>query len=147
VTSDELARRIDRLEAFEAIRQLKARYFRYVDTKQWDAFRELFTEDLEVNFAESTTGPKTREEFVASASRHFVGAMSVHHGHVPEIELVDETHATAIWPMYDLVETPPESSFESHEGWGHYTEEYRRVDGTWLISKSALTRLKRVGQG
>ena len=45
--------------------------------------------------------------------------------------------------MYDLVETPPESEYESHTGWGHYTEEYRKVDGRWLISRTQLTRLKR----
>lgn len=70
--------------------------------------------------------------------------MSVHHGHVPEIEILDDDHARGIWPMYDLVETPPESAYESHTGWGHYAEEYRRVDGRWLISRTQLTRLKRV---
>jgi len=30
-----------------AIRQLKARYFRFPDTKQWDAWRELFSEDFQ----------------------------------------------------------------------------------------------------
>ena len=32
-------------EDIEAIRQLKARYFRFVDTKQWDRWGDLFTED------------------------------------------------------------------------------------------------------
>ena len=39
----------DDLEALEAIRRLKARYFRYVDTKQWDRFGELFCEDAELH--------------------------------------------------------------------------------------------------
>ena len=29
----------------EQIKQLKARYFRLMDTKDWDAWRELFTDD------------------------------------------------------------------------------------------------------
>ena len=29
--------RIERLEAIEAVRNLKARYFRLMDIKQWDA--------------------------------------------------------------------------------------------------------------
>ncbi len=34
---------------------------------------------------------------------------------------------------------------EEHlHGWGHYHEEYRRVDGVWLISYRALTRLRQV---
>ena len=34
------------LVEIEAIKQLKARYFRLLDTKRWDAWREVFTEDL-----------------------------------------------------------------------------------------------------
>ena len=30
----------------EAIKQLKARYCRYLDTKQWDDWRTLFTDDF-----------------------------------------------------------------------------------------------------
>jgi 3-phenylpropionate/cinnamic acid dioxygenase small subunit len=30
----------------EAIRELKARYFRLMDTKDWDGWKELFTLDL-----------------------------------------------------------------------------------------------------
>ena len=33
-------------DELEAIRQLKARYFRFMDTKDWDAWRELFTDDV-----------------------------------------------------------------------------------------------------
>ena len=36
---------IEQLWDIEAIKQLKARYFRYIDTKDWDAFSQLFTED------------------------------------------------------------------------------------------------------
>ena len=35
------------LVEIEAIRQLKARYFRLLDTKQWDAWLEVFTEDFQ----------------------------------------------------------------------------------------------------
>lgn len=140
---DDLRKTVERLAAIEDIRQLKARYFRFVDTKNWEGFAELFTEDLQIDFEESTSRPLTKDQFVASVARHFQGAMSVHHGHVPEIEILDAEHARGIWPMYDLVETPPESEYESHTGWGHYTEEYRKVDGRWLISRTQLTRLKR----
>ena len=36
-----------RLTAIEDIKALKARYCRYVDTKDWVAFRSLFTDDAE----------------------------------------------------------------------------------------------------
>src|SRR5271163_4832520 len=33
-------------EAIEAIKQLKARYCRYLDTKDWAAWRSIFTDDF-----------------------------------------------------------------------------------------------------
>jgi 3-phenylpropionate/cinnamic acid dioxygenase small subunit len=33
------------LEEIEAIKRLKARYFRLMDTKQWDQWGDVFTED------------------------------------------------------------------------------------------------------
>ncbi|HWD03515.1 MAG TPA: nuclear transport factor 2 family protein [Amycolatopsis sp.] len=141
---ESIERTVQRLADLEDIRQLKARYFRAVDLKLWDLFADLFTDDLEIDFAESTSNPMTREQFVESARCHFEGGLSVHHGHVPEIEIVDETHARGIWPMFDLVETPAESTYESHTGYGHYTEEYRKEDGVWKISRTRLSRIKRV---
>jgi len=144
VSEGDLERRIRRLETIEEVRQVKARYFRCVDLRLWDEFEDLFTDDLEVDFEESTSKPKGKREFLASVARHFVTGYSVHHGHVPEIEVVDDTTTTAIWPMYDRVESPSDSGYVSHEGWGHYTETYRRCpDGKLRISRSRLTRIRR----
>jgi 3-phenylpropionate/cinnamic acid dioxygenase small subunit len=30
----------------ESIKQLKARYYRYLDTKDWDRWRDVFTDDF-----------------------------------------------------------------------------------------------------
>lgn len=142
--NSDLEARIRRLEASEEIRNLKARYFRCVDFRLWDEFADLFTDDLEVDFAESTSGAKGKSEFLASVARHFETGYSVHHGHVPEIEIIDDTTATAVWPMYDRVESPEDSGYVSHEGWGHYTETYRRCDdGRWRICRSRLSRIRR----
>jgi len=144
---ESLEQAVRRLVAIEEIKRLKARYFRCVDFKQWDEFATLFTEDLVIDFPESTSGPRTREEFVASARRHFQDGLSIHHGHLPEITVHDDDHATAIWPMFDLVEMPHTSAYESHTGYGHYTEQYRRVAGEWRIARTQLTRVKRVSLG
>ena len=141
---ESLEQAVRRLLAIEDIKRLKARYFRCVDFKQWEEFATLFTDDLVIDFAESTSGPRTREEFVASARRHFQDGISVHHGHLPEITVEDEDNARAIWPMFDLVEMPDSSPYESHTGYGHYIEQYRRVDGQWRIARTQLTRVKRV---
>ena len=35
----------DELDAIEQIKKLKARYFRCMDTKDWDGFQNVFTAD------------------------------------------------------------------------------------------------------
>ncbi|MGQ0464205.1 MAG: nuclear transport factor 2 family protein [Sporichthyaceae bacterium] len=140
-----LEERIARLEAAEEIRRLKARYFRCVDLRQWEEFADLFTDDFVPEFGESTSGPASKADFVAAVARHFEDGISVHHGHEPEIEILDADNATGLWPMYDLVESSADSGYVSHTGWGHYAERYRRCsDGRWRICFSRLTRIKRV---
>jgi len=123
----------------EAIRQLKARYFRLMDTKQWEAWGEVFTADAVV---EASPDPdqifRGRAEIVASVSEALRGAVTVHHGHMPEIELTGRNRARGIWAMYDFVDLP---QLLLH-GWGHYHEEYRREDGVWRIASTKLTRLR-----
>jgi uncharacterized protein (TIGR02246 family) len=127
------------LDEIEAIKQLKARYFRLMDTKQWAAYGEVFTEDAQLAASpdpnETFTG---RTEIVRRVSAALREATTVHHGHMPEIELTGPDSATGIWAMYDFVELP---KLVLH-GWGHYHEEYAKQGGAWRIRRSRLTRLR-----
>lgn len=144
---ESLEARIGRLETIEEIKLLKARYFRYLDLHRWDALRDLFTDDARFDIAESTSHPATADDFITSVGRHLSTAMSVHHGHMPEIVVEDEEHASGIWAMYDLVEPGADATFPVLTGFGHYTEDYRRVDGRWRIAALRLTRLRRSVDG
>jgi hypothetical protein len=66
-------------------------------------------------------------------------SVTVHHGHMPEIELTSDTAATGIWAMFDWVDMPQLVL----RGYGHYEETYRVEDGCWRIAHSRLTRLRR----
>ncbi|MFI7195133.1 nuclear transport factor 2 family protein [Nocardia nova] len=134
---------VQRLKDIEEIKQLKACYFRYVDLHWWSELRALFTDDAVFEIGESTSSPKTSDEFVASVGRHLNEAMSVHHGHMPEIRIVDAETAYGIWAMFDAVEPSTRSGYPALTGYGHYTESYRRIDGRWRIARLRLTRLKR----
>ena len=127
------------LEEIEAIKQLKARYFRMMDTKQWDGFGEVFTEDAHLAASpdpkETFTG---RAEIVRRVSAALRDATTVHHGHMPEITLTSADSAAGIWAMYDFVDLP---QLVLH-GWGHYHEEYAKQDGTWRIRRSRVSRLR-----
>lgn len=126
-------------EDIEAIKQLKARYFRNLDTKQWQAFGELFTEDAIVEASPDPSEQyRGREEIVRSVSGALGDATTVHHGHMPEIEITGPDSARGIWAMFDYVDLPQLVL----EGWGHYHEEYARVGGAWKIRSTRLTRLR-----
>jgi uncharacterized protein (TIGR02246 family) len=124
----------------EAIEQLKARYFRMMDSKNWTAFRDLFTDDVVIDTTASggnvTTGAA---EFVAFLEDAIGDVVTVHHGHTPEIDLTSPSTATGIWAMEDMLRWPDGS--ELH-GTGHYHETYEKLDGTWRIATSTLTRLR-----
>jgi hypothetical protein len=132
LTSDEINDRI-------AICELKARYCRFLDTKQWDAWAELFTQDLVLDTSEAG-GPAPitgRDDAIAMVRQAIETARTAHQVHTPEIAIIGDT-AEAIWAMQDRV------VFEngSHlTGYGHYTESYVKLNGRWRIARSKLTRL------
>ena len=138
---EDLARRLETLEAIEAIRGLKARYFRFVDEKKHDDLAALFTPDSRL--VTDGIAWESPEQF-AHTIRDLTGAApSVHHGHMPEIEITGPDSATGIWAMEDLLTFPVgEDAPEGHSGYGQYRETYRKIDGEWLIDSLVLTRFR-----
>ncbi len=139
---------LETLVALEEIKKLRAKYWRSLDTKQWEEWGSVFTEDCWLLFdggvstggGDPQTNPKveTRKGMVETVSAMLHQAVTVHQGHFPEIDFISDTEAKGIWPMEDIVE---------HEnvwihGHGHYHDTYRKVDGKWLISSVHLTRLR-----
>lgn len=126
----------------QAIKQLKARYCRYLDTKDWEAWRDVFTDDFVSDTAEA--GGKViigADEFVAFI-RTTLGKSSqptVHQVHAPEIELTSPTTARGVWALEDVVRLAPGLNLN---GYGHYHETYVKIDGQWRIKTSKLTRLR-----
>jgi uncharacterized protein (TIGR02246 family) len=132
------------LVAIEAIKRLKARYFRHMDRKDWDAWGQVFAEDAVLEVPEVDMVLTGREAIVASVSGSLVGTQTVHHGHMPEIEITGPDAATGTWAMADYVEWPrPEGGDRvGLMGYGHYVEAYTRADGEWRIARSRLERLR-----
>jgi hypothetical protein len=132
----------------ESIKRLKARYFRCMDTKDWEGWRSVFTEDasLEFDLAVSTLGrrgqpaPKLlgRDAILAYVSEAFATNQTVHHGHMPEIELLSETEARGVWAMEDIVD----DGDRVVHGYGHYHESYRKIGDGWRIASVHLTRIR-----
>jgi uncharacterized protein (TIGR02246 family) len=127
------------VDDIEAIRQLKARYFRTMDTKDWAGMRRVFADDVLLDTSEAG-GSVVRgaDELMTFLQEVLRGAVTVHQGHMPEIELTSATTATGIWALHDIVIWPDGTRLT---GYGHYHETYEKVDGEWKITASKLTRL------
>jgi hypothetical protein len=137
---------LHKLIAIEEIKCLKARYFRYVDTKDWEGFKSLFAADAVFDISQDVpgcvlTGP---EQIAQAASVPLTGCVSVHHGHCPEIEITSPAHATGIWAMEDKLRWSADSALPNQtlHGYGHYVESYERIAGHWRIKTLKLTRLR-----
>src|SRR5690606_34373043 len=76
------------------------------------------------------------------AATNNVPMISVHHAQQPEIELTSTTTATGVWPMADHLWWSDDSRGEFLHGYGHYYEDYRKVDVSWIIAHRKLTRLR-----
>jgi uncharacterized protein (TIGR02246 family) len=127
------------VDDLEAIRQLKARYFRTMDTKRWDEMRQVFTDDVVVDTTASGGRVITGADELMAFLRETLGDVTtVHHGHMPEIELTSPTTASGVWALQDLLVWPNGMRLD---GYGHYHETYVKVDGSWRIASSTLTRL------
>lgn len=136
---------VEMLWEIEQIKQLKARYFRFLDTKQWGKYRALFTDDAQVWTLSTGDDAPQYTSADAFVERMETGhdadkAVSVHQGHMPEIEILDGNTARGIWALFDWVDRPQMWAFQ---GFGHYYDEYHKgVDGQWRIALMRITRIR-----
>jgi SnoaL-like domain len=128
-----------------AIHNLKARYCRRLDTKDWEGWRVLFTDDFILDTRPSggarVEGADAAVAYVRSSITD--DTITTHHVHTPEIHVTGDT-ATASWAMQDRNIWP---NGRKLLGFGHYTESYRRVAGEWKIAESMLSRLNTEMEG
>jgi len=142
---------VEQLLAIEEIKKLKARYFTTLDAHDWDGYVAVFTEDAVMDLAEEmklhqgeavdagadpvSRGRDAIAAFIAGALDE---AVSVHEGHMPVIDVIGPDTAKGTWQLHDWVDF----GTRSFHGYGHYHEEYRRVDGRWLISSMRIRRIR-----
>ena len=67
----------------------------------------MFARDAVLEVPEVDMVTTGRDEIVAFVSGALTGARTVHHGHMPEIEITGADSATGTWAMFDYVEFPP----------------------------------------
>jgi SnoaL-like protein len=133
---------VDEATEILAIQRLKARYFRFLDTKDWVKFRQVFTDDVRA-YRNDEQQPMASggDAWVSMVSTILATAVTVHHGHTPEIYLTGQTTAEGVWAMFDWVDDPEHG--RAVQGYGHYHETYEKgADGEWRIKQTRLMRLR-----
>lgn len=127
------------MDDLEEIKKLKARYFRSLDAKDWDLYRSVFAEDCVVDLRRAGGELHEGIENFLSYVTSLKIVQSVHHGHMPEIDLTSATTATGVWAMEDY--NIWEDNSQNH-GWGHYLETYEKAGSRWYIKTMKLSYLR-----
>jgi hypothetical protein len=128
-----LVERLERLEALEAIRRLKARYLNACDQQDPEGVSHCFAEGAVLIDMGHLGVFHHRDEFVAMYQAYGCHEyiLDMHHGANAEIELVDASHARALWSLsYRNINTRDRTvTFLSVL----YHDEYAKLAGEWKI--------------
>ncbi|MCO6057698.1 nuclear transport factor 2 family protein [Pseudomonas sp. MOB-449] len=142
-----LEARIVRLEALEAIRLLKHRYFNACDLKDVETIRDCFAEGpVTIDYGPVGTFPE-RDSFVALYREMACNerVIDLHHGANPEIELLGADEAVGRWALY-YFNLDAETGATRQLG-GIYQDRYRCIDGRWKIVETVFRAHSMVERG
>ena len=129
------------VDAIEAIKRVKYRYLRALDTKHWDDFADTLTEDIAGDYGSSLgkehhfTDRAALVELMRTSMP--AGVLTEHRVTHPEIT-VDGDEAEATWYLQDRV-IVPEYNFMLF-GAGFYHDRYRRTEDGWKICATGYDR-------
>jgi len=136
------------LEAFEAIKRVKYRYLRALDTKHWDAFADTLTDDIVGDYGSSMgkelhfTNRAELVEFIRTSMP--AGVITEHRVAHPEITMDDSDEAEGCWYLQDRVIMPAHNFML----WGaaFYRDRYRKTADGWKICATGYDRTYEVTQ-
>ena len=142
----------DRVLAIEEIHQLKARYMRCMDTKDWVCWEGVFAPNF--HFKAGNLEWHSGKEMVQST--HLTGLFdrvkTVSHAYTPEIEILSPTTAKGTWSVDFLHYWP--SGTGTAEGkeivaqghWNHtdgyYHDTYVKIRGRWFIQSEEIESIR-----
>jgi len=136
----DLEKRIMVMEDIEAIKKLKAKYFRCVDKKLWEEMETVLTEDAVADYGMGIELLQGRKEIIEFLKKNLGrdSMISVHQGHNPEIEITSDTTARGVWVLNDrlIIQT-----IATLNGWRYYEDEYVKVNGEWKKKSTKIANI------
>lgn len=136
------------LETIEAIKRVKYRYLRALDTKHWDDFADTLTDDIVGEYGSSMgkehtfTNKADLVEFMRTSMP--ANIYTEHRVTHPEITLDDFDEAEGTWYLQDRV-IVPEFNFMLF-GAAFYRDRYRKTEDGWKICATGYQRTYEVTQ-
>ncbi len=135
------------LVEIEAIKQLKARYQRAVDTKDWKLMERVLAPDARSVYNGGKHAYEGRDAILAFLREGLGSAeiVSMHHAHTPEIELTSATTAKGTWYLEDFVLSERPGDGAPHgtvlHGTGIYEDDYVKTAEGWQIACTGYERI------
>lgn len=143
----------ERLAAIEAIRDLKAKYWRGVDSGDAALVRSILAEDCVLDCTGCCTDPTSGIDFLPEMNvvmrgrdswkggEALAGFVTSHQGHQAEIDITGPDSATALWTFTDRFFYPPGMKYRRFTGYGYYHDTYTRAPDGWKLQTMRFTRL------
>jgi hypothetical protein len=150
----------DRVLAIEEIHQLKARYMRCMDTKDWVCWEEVFAPNF--HFKAGNLEWHSGKEMIQSThpTGLFDRVKTVSHAYTPEIAILSPTTAKGTWAVDFLHYWPAGTAIAEGKEivaqgqWNHtdgyYHDTYVKIGGRWFIQSEDIESIRetdgRLGQ-
>jgi ketosteroid isomerase-like protein len=129
------------LVEIEAIKRLKYRYARLLDTKNFDALIDLFVEDATASYSGGQLSYDGRDAIVGFL-RTALGSTTMLTSHLvgqPEIELTGPDTAEGTWALQDMVIVADQGV--EIRGTAFYEDRYVKVGDAWKFRHTGYRRV------
>jgi hypothetical protein len=128
--------RLQQMFDYKDIIELKARFGRLADAKDWEGFKNVFSTDatFDLGGGQIMHGGAT---YAYAVKDMLEGAVSLHRFSMPEITFLGPNEATGIWVLHDYNVWPSDPQTGErcgYNGHGREYETYRKIDGAWKIT-------------
>lgn len=121
-----------------AVTDVVIRYATGIDMLRWDLFRDVFTDEVEIDFSSFSGAPASRlhrDEWVRNVASLQEGFDATQHMSTNHVIEISDDHATCVSYMQA-------THALASEVWtlgGYYTNRLRRDDDRWRIDRCELT--------